>query len=196
MGLLPKSSTRRVKRPGWDDKKGGEGLSGRRVRGPSGLPSPRLARDPPYPGHSPVPASPYSSSRGAAPQRHVQALPTPSRPHRERPPPSGLLSPHTDNGPGRVASLVRAGSVTSSFRDESNPGPAFRLQNHGGGLARAEARVRTHREGGSGARPLAVLVLTTVRNAEVPAGLRPRDPDPVSALASFDGAVTARGGRP
>lgn len=46
------------------------------------------------------------------------------------------------------------------------------------------------------ARPLAVLILTTVRNAEVPAGHSPRDSFPVSALASFDGAVTARGGRP
>lgn len=77
-GFLPKSSTRRVKRPGWDDKK--RDLSFRCVRGPSGLPSPRPAEAPPYLGHSLAPASPYSSSRGAASQRHVQALLNPRRP--------------------------------------------------------------------------------------------------------------------
>lgn len=117
-----------------------EGLSGRSVRGPSGLPSPRPSGAPPYPGHSPAPASPYSSSRGAAPQRHVQALPTPRRSQRERPPHSGLLSPTQTTG--RAASLARAGDTTSSLRDDSDPGLAFRPQTRRGGLARTEASMR------------------------------------------------------
>lgn len=97
-----------------------EGLSGRSVRGPSGLPSPRPAGAPPYPGHSPAPASPYSSSRGAAPQRHVQALPTPRRSQWERPLHSGLLSPTQTTG--RVASLARARNTTSSLTRRLWPG--------------------------------------------------------------------------
>lgn len=100
-----------------------EGLSGRSVRGPSGLPSPRPAGAPPYPGHSPAPASPYSSSRGAAPQRHVQALPTPRRSQWERPLHSGLLSPTQTTG--RVASLARAGNTTSSLTRRLWPGTGF-----------------------------------------------------------------------
>lgn len=60
---------------------------------------------PPHQGRSPTPASPYSSSHGAAPQRHVQALPTHRRPRREPPTPPtppGPLAPHTDNGPRYV----------------------------------------------------------------------------------------------
>jgi hypothetical protein len=173
---------------------------------PNRPPSPRPAQPPPHPGRSPAPASPYSSSRGAAPQRHVQALPTPTPP----PPPGaptapGAPQPHTQTT-GPVTSPSRAGSSTSPLRDR----PAQRLSLP---LAKLHRRARTRKwaraqggrragaeEGGASARPLARgrywSSSLTVCSAEVPAGGSSRDRAPACAFASFAGGVTARGSRP
>lgn len=107
--LLPKSSTRRVKRPGWGDKRS-EWWSGRRFSGPPDLPSPRPAR--------PAPSSPGSLSSSSQPlfifPRGSPSAPCPGPPDTPSPPPGapaapGPLAPHTDNGP--LASLARASGI-------------------------------------------------------------------------------------
>lgn len=107
--LLPKSSTRRVKRPGWGDKRS-EWWSGGRFSGPPDLPSPRPAR--------PAPSSPGSLSSSSQPlfifPRGSPSAPCPGPPDTPSPPPGapaapGPLAPHTDNGP--LASLARASGI-------------------------------------------------------------------------------------
>lgn len=119
--------------------------------GPPGLPNSRPARSPSHQGRSPAPASPYSSSRGAGPQRHVQARPThPPPPCREPPPPRGPLAPHTDNGPRRVTRPRRRHFVTSARRPTPRlraPLPQFGLQTP------ACSRERAGQEEGVGLEP-------------------------------------------